>query len=361
MQATPRMVVTRRPVPRKALVGTLVLCVLGGVGFWFGSRAGGTAEGGGFPLIVQDSDFGEAFMQEDFRWQLPFRNVSDRPVEVIGFRFSCLCLSIEPNSFVVPAGAARSVDLVLDTSGNWREGDVDQLRDFSVDLWPVIGGANQSMDRWVVTGRVRRPLEFSPPAVLYGEALVEGEPLPETTVLVRAADGVERLALHCDWPSVQVDAAPARARGPGWFELRLLAGEQPASPGRFEVDLQVTGVLAEGEELPAVPLRLAGVVVPAFYTIPHVLRLPVASQEQPASADLVLQSRVDGEFEVEQVLISEGGLVIEPERSALAREHAFRVICEQRASEPGERMVSFIIRSNCGERKHVEVRVVQVQ
>lgn len=346
------------------VVGGFVLCVLGGIGFWLGAgRRDVAAEREVFPLVVRDgdADFGEAFMQREFRWQLPIRNISARPVPVVEFKSSCHCTAITPHEFIIPAGGAASVEVVLDTTGNWKGGDVERAHDFSVDLLPVIGGQKRAMGRWVIKGRVRRPLAFSPPVVLYGETLLEGERLPEKTMLVRTPAGVERLAVDCDWPSVRFEAAPSQTLGTGEFEIAVLPGAQTPPSGRFEIDAQVTGFLPAGDCLPPVPLRLAGLVVSEFYAIPHTVRLTASSQGQAVTADVVVQSRREGEFEVEQVLTSGSDLVVEPQHAGRGRTHTFRVALGERSSNAGEKRLSFVVRSRSGDRKHVDVNVVAIR
>jgi hypothetical protein len=299
-------------------------------------------------------------MTEDYQWQLPIRNISSRPVEVVEFKSDCGCTSIRPQSLVIPPGGTSNVDLVLDTSGKWKHGEVDRPHDFSVVVLAILGGNDGAHARWRVKGRVRRPLAFSPPEVLYGETFVHGDRLPEKKVLVRATEGVERLTVDCDWPCVRVASRPRDAQSNGWFELTVSPTDQPLPLGGFEIDVRVAGVRAENERLPSVPLRLAGLVVPEIYAVPDTLRLRSNSESAPVAADVVLQSRVEGEFEVEQVLTSETDLVIEPQHTGPGKMHVFRVECTRRSNEPVDTTVSFVIRCTSGDRKHVEVSVVAV-
>lgn len=347
---------------RGTFVGGLILCILAGVSLWLGlGRGGNVVDGDSFPLVVdgRDLDFGEALMAEDFHWQLPIRNISSRPVEIVEFKSDCGCTSIKPHSLVIPPGRTSKVDLVLDTSGKWKHGEVDRSHGFSVVVLAMLGGNELSHARWQVKGRVRRPLAFSPPAVLYGETLIHGEHLPEKKVLVRAKEGVEQLAVDCDWPCVRVASRHRDAQSNGWFELTVSPGDQPLPLGRFEIDVRVAGVQAENERLPGVLLRLAGLVVPEIYAVPDTIRLRSDPLGDPVAADVVLQSRVDGEFEVEQVLTSETDLVIEPQHTGRGKMHAFRVECRRRKG-PVDTTVSFVIRCASGDRKHVDVSVVEI-
>ncbi len=358
------IVVTRRGGGSGSLLlGGFALCMITGIAFWFGwAGVGERANRDDFPLVLrdEDADFGEAFMQEEFPWQLQIENTSAHSVRIVDFESSCACTSINPSSVVVPGQGTASIELVLDTTGNWKDGEVDHPRAFAIDLWPILQGPRRPVPRWTIKGRVRRPLAFSPPAVHYGETLVQGRSLPEKTVLVRAAEGVERLAIDCDWPSVRLEAGPSNGSGDGWFEITISPGEQMPPIGRFEVEIRVSGVLAGEERLPPVPLRLAGLVVPEFYAIPHTIRLTPVAQGEPATVDVVLQSRVDGEFAVEQVVSSASGVVIEPQDTGLGRVHKFRVGRAAPASDSSQNTITFLVRTDTGERKHVDVTVVEI-
>jgi hypothetical protein len=358
------IVVTRRAGGSGSLLlGGFALCMITGIAFWFGwAGVGDRANRDDFPLVIraEDMDFGEAFMQEEFPWQLQIENTSAHPVRVLDFGSSCACTSINPSSVVVPGRGTASIELVLDTTGNWKDGEVDHPRAFAIDLWPILQGPRRPVPRWTIKGRVSRPLAFSPPAVLYGETLVQGRHLPEKTVLVRASEGVERLAIDCACPSVRLEAGLSDSSGNGWFEITISPGEQAPPVGRFEVDVRVIGVLSDGQRLPPVPLRLAGLVVPEFYAIPHTICLTPVSQGEPATVDVVLQSRVDGEFAVEQVVGGASGVVIEPQHTGLGRVHKLRAARVAPSSDSSENTITFLVRTDTGERKHVDVTVVEI-
>ncbi len=75
---------------------------------------------------------------------------------------------------------------------------------------------------------------------------------------------------------------------------------------------------------------------------------------------MVLQSRVDGEFAVEQVVGGASGVVIEPQHTCLGRVHKFRVGRVAPTSDSSENTITFLVRTDTGERKHVDVTVVEI-
>jgi hypothetical protein len=159
---------------------------------------------------------------------------------------------------------------------------------------------------------------------------------------------------------VRLEAGLSDSSGNGWFEITISPGEQAPPVGRFEVDVRVIGVLSDGQRLPPVPLRLAGLVVPEFYAIPHTICLTPVSQGEPATVDVVLQSRVDGEFAVEQVVGGASGVVIEPQHTGLGRVHKLRAARVAPSSDSSENTITFLVRTDTGERKHVDVTVVEI-
>lgn len=351
-------VIRRQPISRQSWAVIGVFGILGALGFWFGMIGHGI-DAETFPLVVdpEDRDFGEAWMQEEFRWQLPIRNTSSRTVEVLDFNSSCGCTSVSPASFVIAPGGTRHVNLTLDTSGGWKEGNADRAQGFSIVLSPVVRRPGRSRGRWVIKGRVRRPLAFSPPEVLFGETLLHGEPLPEHTVLVSSSASLEALRIECDSPYVRVASRACESEETGQFALTLAPGEQELPVGRFEIEVMVTGVLAGGEELPAVPLRIAGLVVSDIYAIPDVIRFTRDAVGQESMVEVVLQSRVEGEFEVEQVMSDGDDLNISPRHSGSNRIHTIRVSRNQRSDDNPSRRLTFVVRTESGRRKHIDVGV----
>jgi hypothetical protein len=156
----------------------------------------GSHSAGIVALPKEALDFGEVWVQKDFRWTLPIHNPTDQPVDVVKVETSCLCATVEPASFTIPPRRTQNLELRLDlTARDGRNASQGQRR-VVVEVTPLVrrdrrtasdnaesdqtanGGALAAAARWRIVGRVKTPVLFDPPVADFGEVVVAG-PAPQ--------------------------------------------------------------------------------------------------------------------------------------------------------------------------------------
>jgi hypothetical protein len=158
-------------------------------------------------------DFGETFVQEDFKWRLPIRNKSRRTLEIEGWRESCHCTEIEPRTLTIPPGEVREVTLTLNLLSKKNESEGRSEWDFAVMITPQIATLSFPADVWKVHGRVRATLACSPGHVDFGESLVFGKPFAAESVEVTSHQEIDHLEADWDRSFATVEVQPTTNDG----------------------------------------------------------------------------------------------------------------------------------------------------
>ena len=137
---------TRQGTSRLVWIGrglTVALLGLACAGsFWIGKVIREKPQGPA--LVVADAalNFGEAWEDAAFTWELPLENQGSTDVQVLELIPSCGCLVIEPRSLEVPAGQTRTVQLKLDLRPNLQDSAANP-RDFSVRIGCASAGCGR--------------------------------------------------------------------------------------------------------------------------------------------------------------------------------------------------------------------------
>ncbi|MCH8045203.1 MAG: DUF1573 domain-containing protein, partial [Planctomycetes bacterium] len=182
--------ITTQPATRSALPirwwqAVLLLCLFvsaTGLGIYWGQThivAG--IENGFLEVDPEHLDFGEVWVQDKFQWTLPITNTSSEPVEVLEFRSSCNCLSIEPKTLVLAPGETSDVHLTLDLTTRNPEQAAKASRRFSVRIAPIITGGLAQYTGWEIQGQVRSVFTVVPLPIEFGRELVRGTPFPSAS------------------------------------------------------------------------------------------------------------------------------------------------------------------------------------
>lgn len=239
------------------------------------------------PLIIAADklDFGEVWQTDSFDWKLPLENRTDRDIEVLGFFYSCPCVSVEPNRLTIPPRQVVDVRMRLDlTAVNEQDRD-KALRDFAVRLVPQLPSSLIS-DGWDITGRVRSAFTLSSDTVSFvgGKALTIGLPMSSETVGIRAHEDLETILIHHDRSYAKV---LLEKLGPSRFDLKI-SPNMSLSEGDFRFKIVLRPQLACHEDVPPITLPVFGRVL---------------GQIQAFPAQIDLGPRVVGESTVESVVV----------------------------------------------------------
>ncbi|MBI1901291.1 MAG: hypothetical protein HYS13_09290 [Planctomycetia bacterium] len=225
-------------------------------------------------------DFGEVWVTPDFRWKLPVRNLTDRPVEVVGVESSCTCTVAEPRKFTVPARGVCELELRLNLAAADRQDAASALRGVAVEVAPIVKALPEGMraPRWRITGKVRSPFLFTPTALSLGEVAMD-DPAPAAhTVRVECLWQVSDLQAHCHRDDGEVRLRKLADR-PGDYELTVVPRSFD-TPGYVEFFVTLTGTLADGSSMPAIPYQVAGQVVPDVRAEPSIIIVTGAPGER---------------------------------------------------------------------------------
>jgi hypothetical protein len=247
-------------------------------------------------LVVdpEELDFGEVWVQRDFRWTLPIRNTTSTDLGIRSFATSCGCTSVEPKSIIVPARGEAPIELELDLRPSNSSGQSRQQ--FSVNIFADPTDAVRFRPQWRLTGLVRVPIEFRPTTLAFEDSLVEGMPLAARTVRVVCNEPVVRISVECD-PEMGTaicteltDSTELPDAGAERFLIRVLPSDKLAV-GEYEFDVGVRVVLADGTETPPIALPVRARILDDIRILPELSHLGMLAVGSEAQETLRLESR----------------------------------------------------------------------
>lgn len=305
------------------LLALLLLTVVGLLGFWVGYRRQSTAYGG---LIVKEEnlDFGDVWVQEAFGWQLSVYNPTGQDIEVLDLRSSCNCSSIEPKSFVVPAGGETDIRLVLDLKDPDAEPRRRFLRDFVVEVLPVTKDVPPGPTGWRLHGRVRDAIALIRSPVEFDNAMLRGEPYPTGLIQIETHVPLRTLNAECDRSSALVGVIGESPHGRA-FELAVTP-QQTLPAGRFRFPIQLQAKTLRGETLPPITIHAAGRIVNDIYALPSSIDFGMRAKLELCEETVTFQSRTGVEFMIEQFEATAGDIELEPQTTDFAAYHTVRIV-----------------------------------
>lgn len=327
---------------RRGLALAIVGLVWAG-GYWAAKSARDRDEAG--ILVVEDKalDLERVWEDKHFELVLPIENRSGAEVSIEGFDTSCNCLSVTPESLVIPAGESREVRMKVDlTMGNRGEAE----RDLSVSISPQVTNPLPGQKAWTLKGRVRTVLQLTPPQLSLGRTSVRAQAPLSKAVLVRTLIPLQELRaqLNSEFASVQVTRL---AETPDQF--KVVVGARPGAgvgPLRFEVLLEP--VAKSGERLPRTVLTVAGLVTEDVCAVPAEVLLGARAMGSIVEENVTLVSLTKQRFEVAGIeLDANCGLSIEPaEQNSLPYQKGFLLKQRVEKTQQQSTTVTFRLRTN---------------
>jgi hypothetical protein len=312
---------------------------------------GGKAFWGPLVIDAQHLDLGVFWENQEVTRTLPVRNQTERDIEVLEFKASCNCLSVEPKALSVPARGQADIRVKLQVPrGSTREEAVN-LWDFKVHVLPVVKEGFLAQGQWEFAGRVRRAAAFRPALLEFAGPLIRGATPQaekvEVTPLVAATD----LRVQCDERSVSVEVT----RKGNDFEL-MIAPAARLPCGRFFSDVSVQVGPETGEVVPARKLRVSGLVCENIQTVPSAVLFGPHPVGGVVRETVTLKSLRAEDFEVEGIDTPSDDIAVEASQNdAAVRRFAVRL----RVARPGpnDGTVQFLVRRGDGSRLHVPLAV----
>ena len=339
--------ITTQPATGSALPirwwqAVLLLCLFvsaTGLGIYWGQThivAG--IENGFLEVAPEHLDFGEVWVQDKFQWTLPITNTSSEPVEVLEFRASCNCASIEPPSLLLAPGETVDVHLTLDLTTRNPEEAAKESRPFSVRIAPLINSGLAQYTGWEIQGQVRRPLLLDPPALDFPEgSLVRNEGFACRSVRVDSALPLKELRARCDETMARIEVEQL-SDGPSQFSVTICPSTT-LPIGRTEFSVMLEGVTKQGNILPAISLPVSVQVIADVYTVPEIVALGGIRVGEEITETVVLHSRRNRSFRIAEVRTDQKDVRVEKSD----REQTFRVVVRAFRPGPGSAVIHFAI------------------
>jgi hypothetical protein len=342
---------------RRALTVVLLLVgliVSGGIAYWLQKQQPMyAAPNGGLLIDANQLDFGEAWENKAFVWELTLHNPTTSEINVLKILSSCTCQKVEPESVVLPPGGTKKVRLTLDLTNAEQPQQPDSVHDFEQRLVPLIAGAPPRQQGWTLKGRVRILLAASPQTVRFGTRLVRGMPFSAEAVKIKKHPQVTGAFAESD-PLLSVTIGPS----PGIseeYELKIVP-QAKAPPGPFRFDVLVKPTNAKGEALPPLVIPVEGVVLQDVQAQPNIVVFGMKPIANEVKETITLRSASGKPFDVLGVGCASADIQVLPLTTNSSVVRTYEII--QRVAREGHQsaIIRFAVRVP-GEPESMEVTV----
>lgn len=288
---------------------------------------------GGLSAAPGDLDFGDVWEQDEFPWRLHLRNTSGAAIAVADVVLSCDAQRIEPRSFVVAPGAEIVVELRLDLAAKCASSAGLPARMAAVRVMPRLQGDDHMLPGWVVSGKVRKPIEFSEPSIHFGE-IVRGDTASARIVRATSAFPLKELRADCDAEQGRATKERISEDGRTW-ELRIVpAAALPQGP--FEFVVAVRGTKQDGTWLSEALLPVRGVMRESVTASPDSVHFGLCEVGSEARAWVTLRgTKGPRQFTIGPTESQVAGLCVTERPGGQADERLFELI--QHVEGPGYR------------------------
>jgi hypothetical protein len=245
-------------------------------------------------------DFGEAWEDSRFDWQIPIENSLNHEIVVVDFEQTCNCITIEPRSLVIPAREIRELKLTLDLTAKRSKSPEREWRDFEVSISPRLLGDPESLRRaaWTIRGRVHTAVFFREPVLDLGVRSEMLQPLHPVTASVSSFVPIKALEATCDAGPVEVHVKHLQEL-PQRFEVVLAPSVLPV--GAIDSRISVVPVLMDGTRSPPKALQVVGRILSDLRTSPPEITLGTRSIGERVEETLTVYSLTDRRFQVVSV------------------------------------------------------------
>jgi hypothetical protein len=309
-------------------------------------------------LVVPASclDFGAIWENQSFPWTLVLENPTRADVAIESFDTSCNCASIEPASCVVPRGQKVELTLTLSMGVSDKGAASPEGEEARITVVPQFRASGGRVIGWTLRGRVRSPLLVDRRKVSYEKPLLKGENIPLQSVLVTGRGALASLTATCPFESARVEVNRVKGRE-DQFRLQIAPNaELPPGPFRFEVVLEARSTAEEA--LPAVRVRVDGLMRSDVEALPDCLFLGTRELGDVATETVILRSLKKRPIRIEKVEASSADVKVEPATGTSADSKTFTVKVAATEAGKQEGWIRFIAKVEGDEKpRQVIVRV----
>ncbi len=245
-------------------------------------------------IVVSDDDLnlGHVWMSDSITREIELTNPTAESVRILGFRSSCACTSIEPQSLVIPANGTAPITLKLDVTPRRLKQPESRIVPFAVRFAPVFQTLDGPHPGWTVQCGVRNAFTVAPYALTFGGA--------------DAVDpGVEckpkELIVKCNYPGLTIVATVPPSFG--FAEVRCLSEDETTSTwavyvtpssdlprGPFEFRAQLSATDRDGNATGHTSVPVRGEVFGDVEALPPVVRFGSSERGHSKTQDLLIRS-----------------------------------------------------------------------
>lgn len=308
-------------------------------------------------VAPEDLALGDVWLQSDYELQLPIRNVSEKKIEIVGFRTSCQCTSIEPTPLVIQPRSTSRVTMTIDLMPRSKSQPLSASRPFRIRVAPVIKQALRTRTVWSIHGQVYSPFQVERSDLRFDQPLIRGDGGVSLEATVICHQPVQKLVTICDPSIAGVDII----RGLGDvqtssnFRLRVTP-HSTLSAGIHKFNLLIGAVLQDGEPVPSVKFPLSLEVVEDISAVPSFVSLGGVAIDETVEQVITLVSHSGNEFRVIHIEVESTDTSVEPFTETIYGHQRFRVV--QRITEEGANasLISFLVEKR-GEEEHIAIPV----
>ena len=320
-------------------------------------RSGGTSSVGAYPLVVPPADlqFGESAVSTEFGWDLSITNASSQDITVDEFIPSCHCVSYEPKTMELRAGATKELHLVLDLTPGSEDDARSPRRRFETSIKPRLRGYVGPDVVWAVSGDVVSVIDCEPMLLDFGEELVEGELFPVREVHGECDERLESITASCD-PRLASVTVKHNSDRPHIFQA-IVAPNPELKEGRYDCFVRLCPEGVHGA-LPADGFRVTLRVHGRVEAKPSRIEIGELRHVANASTDVLLVGNVADAtgFSVETIDVPLDGSLAVSSRSTSSR-NAFQVQIARPLVGYHKEVVRFRIVDDGGRRSEVRLPV----
>jgi hypothetical protein len=305
--------------------------------------------------VPRDSlDLGEIWEAKEFKCLVPLQNTTSGPIHIKQFLVSCNCSSVSPREMTIAAGETADITLRIDLTHRLPKEIGRPLREFAVDVQPIVNAPTKQSGLWRVHGHVKSRITLDTDYLQFGESPVFGEAPVIRRVVART---------HVPTQGLLVEVKPAfvnvrvERRGDNRFDL-FISPDKELRPGRFLTELGIDLVLPTGQTMPGVSLPIAGTLQRALRILPAQIFLGSHPIGSTAEAFAVLQLPANTTASVQRIESSSEDLTVVPAAvEELAAGRAFRISGRIRNGGDQTGTLRFIVRNADGHLDEVTVEV----
>lgn len=250
--------------------------------------------------------FGNVWEERAFKLPLTNCNKSAKDVFIDHFDFSCTCANITPEATHIPSGQSVEVMLTLNLAKGANDDDPTNngWRDFSASFSPIVRNEPARKARsWVVTGKCKRGLEISPPALFLREELIPGQADREMTAKLAYKVPVSDVTASCP-PSYGSVHVSKEREGQDYIVTIKLSKHIPPGAFSFAVDVEAISTVNRVAHKTSIPVE--GTVTNCVAALPTSIVGGIGPVGSFKEESVELTSKNGRPFSIKRVLTPDG-------------------------------------------------------